>query len=170
MRRTLLLLATTALALLVASGVALAATINCTGGSCVGTQSRDTLFGSPRVDNEFGLGGGDLMYGYESADQMSGDFGGDRMYGGLAADTVNGDGGSDLVYGGPGNDVVNGGPDSDTVVGNKGNDTLSGDAGSDLIQAVDDQKDQINCAGGSDRVYFDRGLDVLRRCETLYRR
>ena len=51
-----------------------------------------------------------------------------------------------------------------------GNDTISGDAGGDLIQAVDDQKDQINCAGGRDEVYFDRGLDELRRCEVLHRR
>jgi Ca2+-binding RTX toxin-like protein len=126
--------------LLMASGVALAATIGCRGGSCAGKPSDDTLFGNPRVANEFGLGGKDLMYGYESADQMSGDVGRDRMYGGIAADTVNGEGGADAVYGGPGND---------TVVGNKGNDTLSADLGDDVIQAIDDQKDQINCAGGT---------------------
>jgi hypothetical protein len=35
---------------------------------------------------------------------------------------------------------------------------------------VDDQKDQINCAGGTDEVYFDRGLDELRRCEIRHPR
>jgi len=147
MRKVILLLASIGLAVLLASGVALAATIDCRGGSCVGTQSDDTLFGSPRVDKEFGLGGNDLMYGYKSADRMSGNRGGDRM------------------YGGPGADMVNGGPGNDSVVGDKGNDTLRGGPGNDLIQAVDNRKDQINCAGDRDRVYYDRGLDVLRECE-----
>ena len=47
----------------VAGGVALAATIDCTGGPCLGTRSADTLFGSPGEDEEFALGGQDLMYG-----------------------------------------------------------------------------------------------------------
>ncbi len=170
MRRTVVLVASMALAVLVAGGVALAATIDCTGGDCVGTRSGDAMFGSPKVDEEFGLGGGDLMYGYERADRMSGGAGGDRMYGGIGRDTVNGDRGNDAVYGGRGDDAVNGGDDSDTLVGNQGNDTISGDTGGDLIQAVDGQKDQINCAGGRDEVYYDRGLDVLRRCEVLHPR
>ena len=166
-RRAILLTTSMALAVFLAAGVALAATVDCKGGDCVGTPSKDTLFGSPRVDDEFGLGSGDLMYGYESADQMSGGAGGDRMYGGIGADTLNGDGGGDRVEGGRSNDTVNGGPGDDTLVGNQGNDTISGDTGNDLIQAVDGQKDQINCAGGRDKVYYDRGLDVLRRCEGL---
>jgi Ca2+-binding RTX toxin-like protein len=89
------------------------------------------------------------------------------MYGGVGSDTLNGDDGNDAVYGGWGNDTVNGGPGDDTLVGDAGNDTISGDTGGDLIQAVDDQKDQINCAGGRDKVYFDKGLDELRRCEGL---
>ncbi|HEX5848915.1 MAG TPA: hypothetical protein VFY59_06930 [Rubrobacter sp.] len=112
----MVLTASMALAVLLGCGVALAATVNCEGGTCVGTRSNDTLFGIPRVDEKFGLGKGDLMYGYESADRMS------------------------------------------------------GGAGGDLIQAVDDQKDQIHCAGGRDEVYFDRDLDELRRCEALHRR
>jgi Ca2+-binding RTX toxin-like protein len=147
------------------AGVAFAANIDCDGGDCVGTRAHDTLYGSPRVDIEFGLGSGDLMYGYESADQMSGNFGWDKLYGGIGSDTVNGDDGDDAVYGNSGDDTVNGGSGGDVVVGNNGNDTLSGDVGNDLIQAVDNHKDQINCAGGNDTVYFDRALDVLRRCE-----
>ena len=55
----------------------------------------------------------------------------------------------------------------DTVNGDPaGNDAVYGD----LIEAVDDQKDQINCAGGRDTVYYDRGLDELRRCEDLHPR
>jgi Ca2+-binding RTX toxin-like protein len=140
---------------------------DCNGGDCVGTRSNDTLFGTPKVDEEFGLGSGDLMYGYERADRMSGGAGGDRMYGGIGADTVNGDDGNDAVYGGRSDDAVNGGSGDDTLMGDAGNYTISGDVGGDLIQAVDGQKDQINCAGGRDKVYYDRGLDVLRRCEGL---
>ena len=170
MRRTILLATSMALALLLACGVALAATVDCEGGTCVGTPSNDTLFGTPQVDEMFGLAKGDLMYGYESADLMSGGGGSDRMYGGVGADTVNGDAGNDAVYGGRGNDAVNGGDGEDLLVGDAGNDTISGDTGGDLIQAVDDQKDQINCAGGRDEVYFDRGLDELRRCEVSHPR
>jgi hypothetical protein len=54
MRRTVLLVSSMALAVLVACGVALAATVDCNGGDCVGTRSNDTLFGTPRVDEEFG--------------------------------------------------------------------------------------------------------------------
>ena len=58
MRRTMVLTASMALAVLLGCGVALAATVNCEGGTCVGTRSNDTLFGTPRVDKKFGLGKG----------------------------------------------------------------------------------------------------------------
>jgi hypothetical protein len=114
MRRTLLFAATTALAMLVACGVALAASINCptaSGGYCYGTNQGDTLYGTPTLDRIYGYGGSDLMYGYGGADSMYGgnETGlGDKMRGGTGADRVNAqdgekdtitcEGSNDLVY------------------------------------------------------------------------
>jgi hypothetical protein len=46
MRRTLLLLSTMVVALLLAGGVALAANITCPGGPCTGTEQNDRITGS----------------------------------------------------------------------------------------------------------------------------
>jgi len=152
MRRPLLFMAATTLAMLVASGVALAASVDCptaSGGYCYGTNSGDALYGTPNVDREFGKGGSDLMYGY-------GD--GDFMYGGDEAgvgDKMRGGGGPDLINGQGGNDVIDGGPGSDTLKTGKG---------SDRVEAKDGNKDYITCQGSNDLVVYDRGLDVLQGC------
>ena len=152
MRRTLLFMATTALAMLVACGVALAASIDCptaSGGYCYGTNQGDALYGTPNVDREFGKGGSDLMYGYGAGDFMYGgdEAGvGDKMRGGNGPDLINGQGGNDIIYGGPGSD------------------TLKTGRGSDRIEAKDGNKDFITCKGSNDLVIYDRGLDVLEGC------
>jgi len=66
MRRTLVLMSTTALVLLVAGGVALAASINCpnaSGGYCYGTNAGDVLYGTSNVDRMYGYGRPHLIYG-----------------------------------------------------------------------------------------------------------
>jgi hypothetical protein len=152
MRRTLLFVATTVLAMLVACGVALAASVDCptaSGGYCYGTNQGDALYGTPNVDREFGKGGSDLMYGYGDGDFMYGgdEAGvGDKMRGGNGPDLVNGQGGNDIIYGGPGSD------------------TLKTGRGSDRIEAKDGNKDFITCQGTNDLVIYDRGLDVLEGC------
>lgn len=152
MRRTLLFLATTALAMLVACGVALAASINCPtgpGGDCYGTNRGDALFGTPSADDIYGQGGSDLVNGYAGADSMYGGSErglGDKMSGGRGADLVNGQGGDDVIEGGPGPDTLNTG------------------RGSDRVEAQDGEKDTITCEGTDDRVFYDRGLDVLEGC------
>jgi hypothetical protein len=57
MRGTLLLFSTMMLALLLASGVALAANIQCLGGPCVGTEQNDQITGSQVDDFIEALGG-----------------------------------------------------------------------------------------------------------------
>jgi RTX calcium-binding nonapeptide repeat (4 copies) len=152
MRRPLLFMATTALVMLVACGVALAASVDCptaSGGVCDGTNQGDALYGTPNVDREFGKGGSDLMYGYGDGDFMYGgdEAGvGDKMRGGNGPDLVNGQGGNDIIYGGPGSD------------------TLKTGRGSDRIEAKDGNKDFITCKGTNDLVIYDRGLDVLEGC------
>ena len=57
MRRSALLLAAMAVALLLVSGVALARTVNCDGGRCRGTDNADTMYGSNGRDQIYSLKG-----------------------------------------------------------------------------------------------------------------
>jgi len=105
MRKTLLLLTTMALALLVAGGVALAATITCqVGVVCNGTSEADTITGIASNDTINGLEGNDF---------------------------IKARGGSDKIDGGPNNDTLNGGPGNDTYMffGSWGIDRISADSG-----------------------------------------
>ena len=64
MRRAILLLASMALAVLLAIRVALAATIQCpnrTGNLCVGTDTRDTMYGTTTKDVMCGLSAADML-------------------------------------------------------------------------------------------------------------
>jgi Ca2+-binding RTX toxin-like protein len=151
MRSTLVLMAATALILLVAGGVALAATIDCpnaSAGYCYGTKAGDALYGTDD----------DRMYGYGTADLMFGDGGEDFMRGGTEArlgDRMRGGGGPDRMNGQGGNDVIRGGP---------GSDILKTGRGLDRVNAKDGKKDFITCKGKNDIIDYDRGLDVLQGC------
>ena len=81
------------LALVLASGVALAGPIN-------GDNGPNTLTGTPRAD---------LIRGYGGNDNITGGKGVDRIYAGPGNDYVSsaGDGSRDLVMCGPGIDTVN---------------------------------------------------------------
>ena len=164
MKRVLLLVAATALALSLAAGVALAQTVGDQGGQgvtktcrthCVGTQYPDTLKGTNNNNTIKGLGTresanwGDLIEGHGGNDTLDGDQGGDKIEGGSDEDVVNGDAGNDALIGGTGKDHMNSG------------------SGSDSITAKDGYKDIINCGKSvNDRlVSYDRGLDVFVNCE-----
>jgi Ca2+-binding RTX toxin-like protein len=173
MRRLVFLLAAMTIALLQASGVALA--VNKTG-----TDGPDTLRGTNGDDKLVGKGGNDRLF------SLAGD---DTPLGGPGKDVVFGDnerleisGGDKNFLGGPGNDFVNGGKGSDNVVGGKGNDllgdgalressedNLSGGDGKDVI-LVDNKpasKDLVVCGDGFDRVLTDRADVIAPDCETL---
>lgn len=138
------MLATMALALLLAGGAALAEAF-------VGDDGNNRLVGTDGRDRMAGGGGDDLMRGLGGPDRMRGgsrnDFdesGADTMYGGRGGDVINGEGGEDTIYGGPGDDYI-------SSVG-------------------DDAADQVDCGGGTDTV--DRSLvigpdkvDVFVNCE-----
>lgn len=73
MRKTVLVVASMFLVMLLASGVAWAA-INCKAGNpCKGDDSRNVMFG---------FNGSDIMRGLGAADSMVGENGSDKMYGG----------------------------------------------------------------------------------------
>jgi len=173
MRRTMLLLASMALTLLVASGLALAV-------NKVGTQGRDFLKGTDKADNLIGNGETDLIFGLAGNDNLLGGSGKDLVFGG----TFEPLGGDKNLVGGDGNDAIQGGKGSDNLVGGDGNDfmlggefappavrdTLSAGPGGDVIDGFNKPagKDVVTCGGGLDRVFADRADVVAPDCERVF--
>src|ERR671910_725522 len=138
-RRAILLLTTMTVALVAASGVALA--FECGAGTCWGTEGDDLMIGTPDSNGLHGLGGDDLIRGLGGNDFLTGD---------------------DTVTGGSGDDRVTGGPGDDLVVGGSGEDVLRAGGGADRVEAQDGFADSISCGDGSrDLVFFDQGLDIV---------
>jgi Ca2+-binding RTX toxin-like protein len=108
MMKPVLLFASVVLAVLLAGGVALAATINCPnreGNLCVGTNSGDIMSGTDKADEMRGRGG---------PDSIAGDPGSDELYGGDGQDLLKGNKGKDTLGGGLGYDDLRGGTGDDT--------------------------------------------------------
>ena len=185
MRRSTITLVVGALLLVLSTGTALAAVVDCSGGDCFGTRYDDTLNGSAGEDFIHGFGGADTIKGFGSNDVLyaySGvfDFSGgndDRLDGGEGNDRVYGDSGNDTLYGGPGDDELLGtGGGDDVLVGGDGadhvaanwlgsHDVVDSGAGEDFVEVTDQTKDAVNCGRGRDRVLFDKGIDKVRSCE-----
>jgi hemolysin type calcium-binding protein len=101
MRRVALLLMVVSTAVLLASGVALAAAIAGTNGNdtLIGTNDRDTISGAAGDDYIAGLDARDSLYGDQGADEVHGNGGNDQLFPGQGADES---------YGGRGdNDFIN---------------------------------------------------------------
>lgn len=168
-RKTGLIFVVIAVALVVGSGSALAATIRCDGGRCEGTRDSDTLKGS---------GARDIMYGKGADDRIYGAGGGDEMYGGSGKDFLRGGNGADEMYGGPHNDDFYGEAGNDYFYGSSGRDRMSGGSGrdhlyggkyNDTIASQDGVVDVVNCGPGNyDAVVIDRSLDRVTNCENVY--
>src|SRR5215212_3981454 len=173
MRRTLLLLTTMVVALLLASGVALAV-------NKVGTNGPDTLRGTNGDDNLVGRGGQDNIFSLDGTDNLAGGLGKDNV---LAGDERRPGRGDKNLVGGPGNDAVFGGKGSDNMVGGEGNDwlfecclrefskdTLFGGSGNDVIDVWHRPAavtDVVACGSGFDRVIADRATLVAPDCEKV---
>jgi Ca2+-binding RTX toxin-like protein len=177
------------LAILLTSGVALANnSINCSGGSCDGTEKDDTMHGTATPDDinarrgddrVYGLGSDDFLYGRRGDDTLQaasdddalyGDFGNDKLKGGPDADVLRGDDDFEQDKNLMGRDRLFGGNGADELYGYYGNDKLVGGEGNDIINAHDEPpskwEDVIDCGPGRDTVYFDKGFDkVLDNCE-----
>jgi RTX calcium-binding nonapeptide repeat (4 copies) len=151
MRRTILLLTTMTLTLLVASGVALA--IN-----KIGTDGSETLRGTNGDDNLLGKGANDVLYALGGTDNLLGGEGKDWVLGGNERRAL---GGVKNLVGGTGNDGVAGGLGSDTLLGSSGNDLVDGDEGSDGAVVGGEGRDLINGWTGSDRMLGEGGGDLL---------
>ena len=158
--------------LVVAAGVAWAATINCqVGEPCVGTDDPDRLNGTNKPDDMFARQDGDLLRGRSGADILFGDHppvqdtttdGADELFGNNGEDSLAGLGGSDVLKGGGSADRIEAREASE----NPGEDTVGGGGGKDVIFAHDNVFDTINCGANVDEVIFDKGLDrVAANCE-----
>jgi Ca2+-binding RTX toxin-like protein len=172
MRRTIVLLATMSLTLLVASGVAWAVTK-------IGPDGPDTLRGTNGDDILVGKGGNDILFALRGQDTLLGGPGKDVVLGGNKERPFGGD--KNLV-GGPGNDWINGGNGSDNIVSNAGNDFVSNPAGAsrprdkfsagdgkDVIVIDNDPaaRDLVSCGDGIDWVSADKKDAVAADCENV---
>ena len=158
MKRGILLMATITLTVLLATGVALAAEIQCTGGAdCFGTNQADTLTGTAAVDKIYGLGGPDLIFGLA---------GGDSLFGGSGGDEIRGAADGDIIVGAGGDDELRGGDATDEIIAGNGDDTVFGGPGVDFIGVAGDQQygfqDEVFCTEG-DLVEADDN-DILHNC------
>ena len=125
--------------LLIASGAAVAKSVDCTGGPCIGTKRDDSLRGTTGNDEISGRGGNDAIFG---------DF---PLGSGIGNDTIRGGDGDDTIW-----DFVGSG-DLDQVFGGKGNDS---------IQVADgDNLDKVDCGASRDEVLADQGDTVAANCE-----
>ena len=137
-RMMMLTLAVVPVVVLLAGGIALAKSIECGGGPCVGTRRADTMTAS------------------SPADQINGRGGNDRIDGSL---------GDDEVRGGRGNDtIIDNVPltDVDSIFGGKGNDSIDVREGA----AGGDKPDFVDCGPGTDTVFVDP-TDTRLNCEIL---
>ena len=172
MRRVALVLTAMALALLLASGVALAA-------NKVGTNGPDTLRGTNKADNLLGRGANDILLALAGNDNLLGGPGKDIVYGGDENRLLGGD---KNMVGGRGNDVLLGGVGSDNILGEEGNDLvadgpdgdlatdkLSAGEGNDVVEVFTDppSKDLVSCGSGFDRVFANRKDVVAPDCERV---
>jgi Ca2+-binding RTX toxin-like protein len=161
MRRILVVLATMVMGVLLASGVAWAANITCTGGPCTGTEQNDQITGSLLDDQIQALGGRDEVNARSGDDEVDGGRGGDDIFGRLGADLLSGGGGPDDIDGGrgtpDGTPIANftcsiGDPeDPETEVGRtEGNQLLEGDDGNDDLDGGIDNDFLEGNAGRND--------------------
>ena len=159
MRRTVLLMASMALTLLLASGVALAINeIRCDGGKCNGTPRNDKMLGSLRRDIMYGFKGDDRLFGRAARDDLYGFDGSDAIYGQAGNDKVSGSDGRDSLDGSRGSDSLNGGNNPDYLDGGAGDDEMYGgsDESNDTFVVVDgDGTDLLNGGKGDDTYDFE---------------
>ncbi|CAN5557609.1 hypothetical protein BH24ACT22_BH24ACT22_09530 [soil metagenome] len=138
-----------------------------------GTNAGEGLYGSRYNDLIYGYGGADLIYGYAGRDTIFGGSErgwGDKILGGGSSDKILGQAGDDALYGQRGNDKINGGRGHDVISGGPGRDILNGGPSTDRINAQDGRTDVIIvCRNERDKIFYDRGIDILRYCEGSYK-
>ena len=156
MRRTVVLLATMILTLMLASGVALAV-------AKIGSDGPDTLMGTKGSDVLSGRGGTDWIDGRGGNDVIRGGPGDENPLTSRAIGTLDGGSGADVISGGPGRDDLWDGPwPGDSAV-----DILQGGDGNDFLVAENRPaaRDIVRCGAGRDGAWVDRKDIVSDDCE-----
>jgi hypothetical protein len=153
--------------LLIAAGVAVAATVRCTGGPCEGTEEGDDIYGSHGADTIRGHGGNDFVLARPGMDVVYGGSGEDRLYGGEQDDRIYAGEGDDYARGKEGDDEMYGGPGAEEFYGGTGSDTVRTGVvrGPDGAARPDGRPDYVNCGPGRDRVHYEKGVDRVENCE-----
>lgn len=172
MRKGALMLLVMSIAMVLGSGVALAATFTCNTTDCLGSPNADNIRGNDARnvidarrgdDTVNGNGGNDELYGNVDDDVLRGGMGIDEIYGGSGNDRVFGDSNTDYVFGGSGNDMVIGGP---------GVDEISGGPGNDRINSEDGVAEPVDCGLGVDTAIIDgtraNPVDSFFQCENVF--
>ena len=161
------MLAALALALLLTGGAALAATIACTGGECIGTDASDNMQGlnsRSTPDQMFGLGAQDNIFANAGNDTASGGGGSDHLNGGLGNDTLTGGSGNDSIIGGGGQDKLFGGANNDRINAVEASSNLTPNAEADTV----DCGENADGSADDDFAAVDR-LDTVKNCERVVR-
>jgi hypothetical protein len=161
----------------------------------IGGDGGDVLFGNAGVNILDGGAGVDVLDGLEGADTLRGgaDFDLAHYRGRTAPVTVRLDGVADdgeqgegdnvdrdveAILGGSGDDTLEGNPELNLLEGGGGDDVLEGGLGTDYLQGGDgndrvysragaDDRDEISCGEGEDRVTADWSDVTDGLCETL---
>ncbi len=137
-RRTgILLFAAMAVALMLGSGMALAALVE-------GDSRDNTLTGTPMADTIHAFGGQDLVNALSGRDEVHGGYGPDTLSGNRYADTIFGGYGQDRLYGGFGDDHL---------------------VSRDLDSSGIGMRDVVDCGPGYDTFSADYEDRVLNNCE-----
>ena len=141
-RRTVVLAVAAVLALVAASGVALA-------------------------DNMQGNGAADRLVGTDGKDNISGGGGGDDIFGKGGQDRLFGDGGNDDVYGGEQGDRLLAGTGRDELFGQQDNDFLNAIDGQ-INDSVDCGEGESDVAGVDGFIFGSESDQIAPNCEDLY--
>jgi Ca2+-binding RTX toxin-like protein len=156
-----------AVALVVATGVALAAEIDCTGGPCAGTNRADTMTGTPGVDDMNGRRGADTMLARGAADTLLGAGGNDDIRAGAGSDSVEGAAGDDSLGGEFGDDTYHfsivGAGWGDDVIPAEGEGALMGTDTLDFssLDITENLVVNLRSSAVNDEVYWTEGPDTL---------
>lgn len=174
-RQLVLIVVTVVAAVVLGSGLAVAATLE-------GTAGDDTINGTSNADKIYGKGGADTISGMDGSDIIEGGNGADELYGvdenrtnKPGNDVIRGDHGRDMIVGGPGKDELYGGGHDDAIYAGSldeaSMDTVSGDDGDDTIYAANfpASKDIVKCGTGIDEVTADSLDEVGGGCEEVER-
>jgi Ca2+-binding RTX toxin-like protein len=137
MRRTALMFVAMVVALVLGSGMALAALVE-------GNDRDNRLTGTDHADTIRAYGGEDVVWGLSGRDQVYGGYGADQLYGNGYGDTIFGGTGQDRLYGGYGDDHI---------------------VSQDLNSRGIGQRDVVDCGPGYDTFAADFEDRVLSNCE-----